>query len=172
MIEVVFAVFAIAALLSFRCMLPARAVAVTCFAGWLLLPVGNFPRGTADADIPYWITGAAVPSDMLLTKMWWPPVVALVGAAWADRGTLLRRRPGWADVPMALWCLWPLRPWVVVTNPVPRPWVASLYLAAAWGAPWLLGRLYFCGEDGGRRLITALVKGLAAISSVAFGRSE
>jgi hypothetical protein len=108
---------------------------------------------------------------MLLTKMWWPPVVALVGAAWADRGTLLRRRPGWADVPMALWCLWPLGQWFVVTNPVPLPWVASLYLAAAWGAPWLLGRLYFCGEDGGRRLITALVAGLAAIAPIALVES-
>jgi putative intracellular protease/amidase len=100
MIEAVFAAFGIAALLLFRFVAPARAVAATCFAGWLLLPVGNFPAGSTDTMMPYWITGAAVPSDMLLTKMWWPPVVALAGALWTDRETLARWRPGWTDVPM------------------------------------------------------------------------
>jgi len=171
MIEAVFAAFGIAALLLFRFVAPARAVAVTCFAGWLLLPVGNFPAGSADTMMPYWITGAVVPSDMLLTKMWWPPVVALAGALWTDRETLARWRPGWTDVPMVLWCLWPIGQWSVVANPEPQPWIASLYLAAAWGAPWLLGRVYFYGDDGGRRLITAIVAGLAVIAPIALVES-
>ncbi len=171
MIEAVFAAFGIAALLLFRFVAPARAVAVTCFAGWLLLPVGNFPAGSAVAIFPYWITGVAVPSDMLLTKMWWPPVVALAGALWTDRETLARWRPGWIDVPMVLWCLWPIGQWSFVANPEPQPWIASLYLAAAWGAPWLLGRVYFRGDDGGRRLITALVAGLAVITPIAMVES-
>jgi hypothetical protein len=167
MIEAIFAAFGIAALLLFRFVAPARAVAVTCFAGWLLLPVGKFPAGSAEAVFPYWITGAAVPSDMLLTKMWWPPVVALAGALWMDRETLARWRPGWMDVPMALWCLWPIGQWPFVDNPAPQPWVASLYLAAAWGAPWLLGRVYFCDHEGGRRLIEAMVAGLVVITPIA-----
>jgi hypothetical protein len=172
MIQAVFAAFGFTALLVFGFAPPALAVAVTCFAGWLLLPVGNFPAGSADAVYPYWITGAAVPSDMLLTKMWWPPVVALAGALWKDRESLARWRPGWIDVPMVLWCLWPLGQWLVVDdNPEPQAWIASLYLAAAWGVPWFLGRVYFSGDGGGRRLITAIVAGLAVIAPIALVES-
>ena len=167
MIEAIFAAFGIAALLLFRFVAPARAVAITCFTGWLLLPVGHFPDGSADVTFPYWITGAAVPSDMLLTKMWWPPVLALAGALLTDRKTLARWRPGWLDVPMFLWCLWPIGQWSFIAHPAPQPWIASLYLAAAWGAPWLLGRLYFSGNNGGTRLIMAIVAGLALIAPIA-----
>jgi hypothetical protein len=167
MIEAIYAAFGIAALLFFRYAAPARAVALTCFTGWLLLPVGHFPKGSADAVFPYWITGAAVPSDMLLTKMWWPPVVALAGVVLMDHKTLARWRPGWIDVPMFLWCMWPLGQWSFIAQPAPQPWIASLYLAAAWGTPWLLGRLYFSSNDGGTRLITAIVAGLALIAPAA-----
>jgi hypothetical protein len=167
MIEAIFAAFGIAALLLFRFIAPAHAIAVTCFAGWLLLPVGNFPEGSADVFFPDWIIGLAVPSEMLLTKMWWPPVVALAGALLTDRKTLARWRPGWIDVPMFLWCLWPLGQWSFVVDPAPQPWVSSLYLAAAWGAPWLLGRLYFSGNDGGTRFLMAIVAGLTLIAPIA-----
>jgi hypothetical protein len=68
MIEAVFATFGIAALVVFRYLVPAVAVAATCLSGWLLLPVGNYPPGSADVAFAYWITGSAVPSDMLLTS--------------------------------------------------------------------------------------------------------
>src|SRR3981081_971241 len=123
MIEAIFATFGIAALLLFRFVAPARAVSSACVSGWLILPVGNFPAGSADAIFPFWITGTAVPSDMLLTKMWWPPVVALAGALLTDRKALTHFRPGWVDVPMVLWCLWPLVQWAVVESPDPQPWV-------------------------------------------------
>jgi hypothetical protein len=167
MTEAIFTAFGIAALLLFRFVVPATAVAVTCVAGWLVLPVGHYPTGSAEALLPYWITGAAVPSDMLLTKAWWPPVVALAGALVTDRETLARWRPGWLDVPIISWCLWPIGQWSFVANPDPQPWIASLYLAAAWGAPWLLGRVYFCGDNGGRRLMMATVAGLAVITPIA-----
>jgi hypothetical protein len=167
MIETIFAVFGIVALLLFRFVAPSQAVSITCFAGWLILPVGNYPGGSIDAVFPYWITGAAVPSDMLLTKMWWPPIVALAGALLADRSALVRCRPGWADVPMVLWCLWPIGQWPFVENPEPQPLFASLYLAAAWGAPWLLGRVYFWGSDGARQLISSMVAGMAVIVPIA-----
>jgi hypothetical protein len=167
MIEAIFAVFGIAALLVFRFVAPALAVPITCLAGWLLLPVGNYPEGSASVSFPYWITGAAVPSDMLLTKMWWPPAIALMGALWMDHQTLARWRPSWTDLPMLLWCLWPMVQWPFLPNSEPQPWISSLYLAAAWGTPWLLGRVYFAGSSGGKRLITAIVAGLAVIVPIA-----
>jgi hypothetical protein len=168
MIETIFSVYGILALLLFRVMAPSRAVLITCFAGWLILPVGNFPEGSTASVFPYWITGTAIPSDMLLTKMWWPPVVALAGALCADRQTLMGWRPGWSDVPIALWCLWPIGQWPFVDNPDPQPWIASLYLGAAWGAPWLLGRVYFWGEDGTQKLIASMVAGLTVLVPIAF----
>jgi hypothetical protein len=167
MVEGIFALFGIAALLLLQFIAPRYAVAITCFTGWILLPVGSFPPGSATAIFPYWITGAAAPSDMLLTKMWWPPVVALTGALLKDRKTLIRFRPALVDMPMALWCGWPIVQWAFVQGPDPQPWIASLYLLAAWGAPWLLGRIYFGGPDGGRQLLIALVAGLAVIAPVA-----
>jgi len=167
MIETIFAVFGIVALLLFRFVAPSRAVLITCFAGWLILPVGNFPVGSIGAVFPYWITGAAVPSDMLLTKMWWPPIVALAGVVLADRSALVRWRPGLADVPMVLWCLWPIGQWPFVENPEPQPLIASLYLGAAWGAPWLLGRVYFWGSDGASQLINSMVAWMAVIAPIA-----
>ncbi len=166
MIEIIFAAFALAAALLFRWTEPGRAVAITCFAGWLLLPVGNFPPGSADATFPYWITGAALPSDMLLTKMWWPPVVALAGVLWRDRQTLLQLRPDWRDVPLVLFCLWPIVQWPFTLQPDPLPWAAALYLCAAWAVPWLLGRAYFRGREGGIRFLRAFVLGLAVIGPV------
>ena len=63
MTETIFAAYGILALLLFRFVAPSRAVAATCFAGWLILPVGNFPAGSTGAVFPYWITGVAVPID-------------------------------------------------------------------------------------------------------------
>jgi hypothetical protein len=167
MTETIFAAFGVAAAILFRFVPAGTAVAITCFSGWLLLPVGNFPAGSAESTFPYWITGAAVPSDMLLTKMWWPPVVALVGALWSDWKTVLRWRVGWIDVPMILWCLGPIGQWPFVAHPEPSAWVAALYLASAWGAPWVLGRIYFSGPEGRVRLMTGLVAGLAALAPIA-----
>ena len=167
MIEITFAAYALAAALLFRWAEPGRAVAITCFAGWLLLPVGNFPPGSADTTLPYWIMGAALPSDMLLTKIWWPPVLALAGALWRDRKSFLQLRPDWRDVPLVLLCLWPIVQWPFSEHPDPLPWIAALYLGAAWGVPWLLGRAYFRGREGGKRLLRAFVLGLAVIGPVA-----
>lgn len=167
MIEIIFAAFALASALLFRWAEPARAVAITCFTGWLLLPVGNFPPGSAETTLPYWITGTALPSDMLLTKMWWPPVLALAGALWRDRKAFLQLRPDWRDVPLLLFCLWPVVQWPFGAHPDPLPWIAALYLCAAWAAPWLLGRVYFSGREGGKRLLRAFVLGLVVIGPVA-----
>lgn len=127
----------------------------------MLLPVGHYAPASSAAGFPFWITGTAVPSDMLLTKAWMAPLAALLGAVIFDHARLRRARPGWADLPMAAWCAWPL---VQATlqgfgnDAVARPpgWWASLYLCGSWGLPWMLGRLYFAAQQGQRCLATAV----------------
>ena len=76
-VPVVYLVFAALGLASFRFLKPAVAVLAVFLGGWVLLPVGVFPAGSTDVVFPYWITGLAVPSQMLLTKAWVAPCVAL-----------------------------------------------------------------------------------------------
>jgi len=158
-IDLVYAAFALAALAVFRFLPPAVAVLVVFLGGWIVLPVGVFPPGSSAVDFPYWITGLAVPSDMLFTKAWVAPAAALLGALVFDRAALLRLRPVWADLPLVLWCLWPLLQSAGAAQPQPAGWVASLYLVGSWGLPWLLGRLYFATPDGQLLLIKGLVLG-------------
>ena len=135
---------------------PAVAVLGSFLGGWILLPVGSYPAGSADAVFPYWIIGLALPSDMLLTKAVAAPVAAFLGVVLFDRPALARLRPVWLDAPIVLWCLWPALAAAFAVEPRPAPLLAVGYLAAAWGLPWLLGRLYFASPEG--RLL--LVKGL------------
>ena len=160
-------VFAALGAASFRFWAPRAAVLVVFLGGWLVLPVGVFPAGAADAVFPYWITGLAVPSDMLLTKAWVAPVVALLGALVFDGHGLRRLRPTLFDVPVALWCLWPLLQGLISGPADPPPWTASLYLAGVWGAPWLLGRLYFARTDDQRQLMQGLTWSALACLPVA-----
>lgn len=157
-IDIVYGVFALAALGVFAWQRrPAVAAMLTFLGGWVVLPVGHFPAGSAAAEFPYWIVGLALPSDMLLTKAWIAPAAAMLGVLAFDRAALLRLRPVWADAPMLLWCLWPALRAIGAPGGDPAGWLASLYLAGCWGLPWLLGRLY-CADAAGRRLF---VTGLA-----------
>lgn len=156
-IDIAYLVFALAALAVFRWRPPAEAALIVFLGGWLGLPVGHFPPGSAAVEFPYWITGLAVPSDMLLTKAWVAPAAAVLGLLAFDRATLQRLRPVWMDAPVLLWCAWPLLQSVLVAEARPAGALASLYLAGSWGLTWLLGRACFASADG--RLL--LVKGLA-----------
>ena len=133
-----------------------RAILASYVGGWLALPVGSY------ADYQYGFTveliGNALPAPaMLVAKAWVAPLVTLILAIVRDRRRLLAWRPGWIDLPMASWCLWPLIVGMLASRPSPAPMMSSLYLAAAWGAPWLLARVYL-GDDAGR---LDLAKGLA-----------
>lgn len=155
-VTLAFSLWMVCALGAFWMLTPPQAVLSVFLGGWLLLPVGEYAPVADGAAFPYWIIGAALPSDMLMTKAWVAPVCALVGVALFDRQTLLRFRPSVWDVPMALWCAWPLLQALVVPVVLPDPWLASAYLAGSWGASWMLGRLYFGGVQAQGQLLTGL----------------
>ena len=71
---------------------PAIAVLGSFLGGWILLPVGSYPAGSADAVFPYWIIGLGLPSDMLLTKAVAAPTAAFLGVLLFDRKALRRLR--------------------------------------------------------------------------------
>jgi len=149
---------------------PAVAVLGSFLGGWILLPVGTYPAGSADGVFPYWIIGLALPSDMLLTKALAAPAAAFLGVVLFDRQALARLRPVWLDAPIALWCLWPAIAAAFAAEPRPAPLLAVGYLAAAWGLPWLLGRLYFASAEGRLLLVKGLV--LSALACLPFSLIE
>lgn len=151
------AVWPLVAVAVFKWCAPRTAVLAVFLGGWLLLPVGIYPNGAASSAFPYWLIGAALPSDMLITKAWVAPASALLGVLVWDRKSLADCRFGAWDVPMLLWCAWPLLQWALRPDAQPDPLWASLYLAGSWGLPWILGRVYFSTREGQG----ALLKGLA-----------
>lgn len=145
------------AMVAFKIFAPRSAVLFVLLGGWLLLPVGIYPPDASFSAFPYWLIGAALPSDMLITKAWVAPASALLGAVFLDRQRLRRHRFNAWDLPMALWCLWPLLQWALRPDAQPAPMLACAYLLGSWGFTWLLGRLYF----GSHEDQSALLHGLA-----------
>lgn len=169
-IEVIYLGWAVAALAMFRLCRPAIAALASYLGGWILLPVGAYPAGSADPVFAYWIVGVALPSDMLVTKAWVAAGSALLGAVAFDRDTLRRLRPRWIDAPVVLWCLWPGVAAAFADQPRPSAVLASLYLAGSWGLPWLLGRLYFANREGQLLLVKGLV--VSALACLPFSLFE
>jgi hypothetical protein len=138
---------------------------------WILLPVGHYPAGSAEAVFPFWITGLATPSDMLLTKAWIGPMTALLGAIAFDTKTMLSFRPRRADAPMLAWCAWPLaQPLLLVSSSQPSALVSAMYLFGCWGVPWLLARVYFCRPEGQWLMLRALT--YSAVACLPFSLYE
>ena len=140
-----------------------RAILLVLIGGWWLLPVARYGPTLPGTGLAWWVTGIALPSNMLLTKAWIPPMAAFAGAAIRDWRTLSRWRPGMIDLPMLGWCLWPL---VNGLGAAARPagWTSCLYLLGAWGLPWVIGRIWLAGDDGRLALLKALaLSGLASI---------
>jgi hypothetical protein len=156
-INTVFIVFFILSLGMFKALKPPMATLAVLLGSWIVLPVGHYPAGSAEAVFPFWITGLATPSDMPLTKAWVGPVVALVGVTAFDTKTLRAFRLQWVDAPMLAWCMWPLLQSVFAATPSqPAGFVSALYLLGCWGLPWLLGRLYFSKPQGQWQMLRAL----------------
>jgi hypothetical protein len=169
-IEIIYLVFSLLAVAAFRYLPPAVATLVVYLGGWIVLPVGHYPTGSSNVDFPYWITGLAVPSDLLLSKSWIAPVSALIGVVVFDRQAVLKLLPAWMDAPIALWCVFPLLQSVAGENQAPSSWISCLYLLGCWGAPWLLGRLYFSGQNGAMLMVKGLV--VSALACLPFSVIE
>lgn len=158
------AAWPLVAVAAFKWLPPRTAVLIVFLGGWLLLPVGVYPVGAASGAFPYWLIGAALPSDMLITKAWIAPVSALLGVLLWDRKPLAECRFGVWDVPMLLWCVLPLLQSALAADVQPEPLWASLYLAGSWGLPWVLGRVYFSSREGQGVLLRGLAwAGLACL---------
>lgn len=115
-------------------LLPARrAVLVAYIAAWLFLP-------QAGIDLP------GVPD---LNKMNATSLGALMGVLLFDSQRLFRYRVSWVDLPMIVWCLSSIPSSLL--NELPRDATSPLYDGISgvvkdfltWGAPYLIGRLYF-----------------------------
>jgi hypothetical protein len=128
---------------AFKFFQPQSAVLWVLLGGWLVLPVGFYPPDASFSAFPYWLIGTALPSEMLITKAWIAPASALLGTVLLDRQRLRSHRFNAWDLPMLLWCLWPLLQWMLRAEAQPTPALASAYLIGSWGLTWLLGRLYF-----------------------------
>src|SRR5574341_1743461 len=82
----------VAALLLFMVMRPRRAVIASILVAFLLLPIAGFK----------------VPGFPAYSKITATCLSAMLGVALFDTRRLLAFRPGWADLPMALWCVCPI----------------------------------------------------------------
>lgn len=170
-VELAYVIFLMAALLVFSKRRAETAVLIVFLGGWLCLPVGHYAAESSQAAFAYWIVGAALPSDLLLTKAWVAPVAALLGALGFDRHRLLQWRPDAADAVMALWCFWPLCQAFLLAgsspSPAPPGWLSSAYLFGTWGATWLLGRVYFSSAASQSLLIQGLMWSVVACLPIA-----
>ena len=113
-------------LMMFSILSPRRAVIASFLGAWLFLP---------EAQISF-------PGLPDLTKVTATSFGVLLGALIFDSGRLMRFRPGWVDIPIVAWCLSPLAASVTNGLGVYDGLSASLDQVAAWGVPYLMGRLY------------------------------
>jgi hypothetical protein len=129
---------------------PRRAVLVSLFGGWLFLP-------TIDGvyDVP-----------LLHTKAMFVPAVVLLASVALDGGRWLRFRPRLVDLPMALVCLVPAASSFANGFGAYDAGSGIFETSMSWGAPYLLGRVYFSEPRALLDLATAAVA--AAVAYVPF----
>ncbi|MBI0477235.1 hypothetical protein D9601_17950 [Sphingomonas sp. MA1305] len=149
------------------CIMPVRAAIVATYVGgWLVLPVGSYAAYRSGFTIE--LIGTMLPAPaMLLNKSWVVAIVPLVLATIRAPRAWLAWRPGPIDLPVLIFCLWPLPAGIAAAAPSPAPIVACAYLMAIWAAPWLLARIYLDDAAGRIALAKALSFGALAIAPFA-----
>ena len=157
----------------FFCFSVRAAILIAFLGGWLVLPVGDYPPVESPDVFAWWISGLALPADMLVSKAWIAPAVAMSYALLFDFSKIREFRPAWIDIPIALWCLWPLLDGFIVGSSSPAPVTAALYVLGCWGIPWLLGRIWFCKSEDQLLLLKAYAwAGLACLPFAVLDLSE
>jgi hypothetical protein len=148
LIEAVLLAWPPVVLILFRAIGPRRAVLVGLLGGFLFLPAGQVKLGGFPVD-KWNVTGVAL----------------LLGVLLLDRRSLLRARPRWFDLPMALYYLAPL---IGLATGVPGSGADILDVmigrGLGWVVPYIMGRIYFGQDDGPATVAIALtVAGLSYI---------
>jgi hypothetical protein len=147
--------FGLAAVAVFKIMPARNAILLVFLGGWIILPFGRFapvPNGT----LAWWVTGLALPGDVMISKAWVAPLVAIAGGFFFGRKQIARCRPVLADLPMVAWCLWPFANAMMLGSSDPGSFAASAYLFGAWGLPWAIGRIWFSDASGQRLLLIGM----------------
>ncbi len=127
----------------FAWMPPRRAVIASFLGAWLFLPVARFP----------------LPGLPDYTKMLATGLGVLLGVAIFDVDRLVRFRPRWFDLPMAIWCASPLASSLSNDLGVYDGGSALLVQTLTWGLPYFVGRLYFSDLEGLRELALGFLVG-------------
>src|SRR4051794_8554447 len=130
-------------LLIFSVMQPRRAVIFAYIGGWLFFSLLSIKL----KGIPHPTKNTASSFGVLL------------GAMIFDRGTLLKFRPKWFDLPMLGWCLTPF-----VTSMVQQVGAYDgmsnvVGQLGVWGIPYFIGRCYFKELEAYKELGIGIVIG-------------
>ncbi len=150
--------------------LPVRVAMLLVFlGGWVLLPFGSFAP-ESKGTLAWWVTGLALPGNVLISKAWIAPVAALIGGILFDRKQLSSFRPAFVDMPIIAWCLWPFANALILGSADPAPLPASAYLVGSWGVPWAIGRIWYSDTAGQRELLIGLA--LAGCACLPFALLE
>jgi hypothetical protein len=103
--------YALAAIFVFYWRPPLQASLISCFAGWLFLPVCDFPPETLTGNgFTVEVIGILLPSILGVTKAFVVSAVVLILLAWKDRAAIRRFKAGPLDWAMAAFCMTPLLP--------------------------------------------------------------
>jgi hypothetical protein len=120
-----------------------RAVLLSAIAGWMFLPVAEYP----------------LPGFVDYTKDTAIGLSVLIGILAFDSDTLLRLRFNRMDLPMAVWCLCPMLT-SLMNNLGPYDGLSGvLDRTFIWAAPYAVGRIYFGTFAGLRELAIAITIG-------------
>lgn len=122
---------------------PRKAVILTLIGGWLFLPMASFK----------------VPGLPDYSKMSILGVSILICGLIFDRPRFRRFRPGWVDLPVAVWCLIPILTSVANDLGLYDGLRAATDRSVHWGLLYLIGRVYFGGATEMRDLAVGLFIG-------------
>jgi hypothetical protein len=140
-VPIALAAFLAAVAACFSLLSPRRAALSSLFGGWLFLP--HF-----DGRFNFFI---------LHSKAAFVSAAVLLGSIALDTERWRRFRPRLLDLPMAILCLAPLATALHNDLGAYEALAATFDTAMAWGAPYLLGRVYLGSSRALRDLATALV---------------
>lgn len=133
------------------------AAALSYFGGWLLLPVANYPAGTITPSyFTVDVIGAALPSNLEVTKAVIIPVVTLIGITLHSRRLWANAFFDWPDYCLIAFCLWPFSLIALSDYSILNCASDSAYLLASWACSWLIGRLIFSDDDGREMLLRSM----------------